>query len=305
MHLLNEVLKQQKLPDQNSTAYIHLMSEIGKRVFADRAEYMGDPDFVEVPVKALLEPAYITARAGEGDPEAISVTEDVKPGLYESPDTTHFSVMDKWGNAVANTTTINLSFGSGVVVEGAGFLLNDEMDDFSAKPGVPNAYGLIGGTANAVAPNKRMLSSMSPTIVLKDGEPAQTASFGDEVEIVLDRTPFYAEGGGQVGDAGAMTGSGGAEASITDTQRPVGDLISHRVTIVNGTLSVGDAVRVAVDADRRLYGLSEGVVLLGPDAQNCGRNAVGQPLTQSLRQTAEIGGVDDDDADLVLLEHRA
>lgn len=172
--MLNEVLKNQTLPAQNSKEYIHLMSEIGKRVFADRAEYMGDPDFVEVPVKALLEPAYITARAGEVDPEAISVTEDVKPGLYESPDTTHFSVMDKWGNAVANTTTINLSFGSGVVVEGAGFLLNDEMDDFSAKAGVPNFFGAIGGTANEIQPGKRMLSSMTPTIVLK----------GDKVKLV-------------------------------------------------------------------------------------------------------------------------
>ena len=108
------------------------------------------------------------------DPEAISVTEDVKPGLYESPDTTHFSVMDKWGNAVANTTTINLSFGSGVVVEGAGFLLNDEMDDFSAKAGVPNFFGAIGGTANEIQPGKRMLSSMTPTIVLK----------GDKVKLV-------------------------------------------------------------------------------------------------------------------------
>ncbi|WP_394223121.1 gamma-glutamyltransferase [Alteromonas gracilis] len=158
-----------ELPAQNSTEYIHVMSEIGKRVFADRAKYMGDPDFVEVPVKALTDPTYITNRAADIQPTRISDTPSVKPGLKESEDTTHFSIMDRWGNAVANTTTINLTFGSGVVVPGAGFLLNDEMDDFSAKPGVPNFFGAVGGEANAIAPYKRMLSSMTPTLVTKDG----------------------------------------------------------------------------------------------------------------------------------------
>jgi len=158
-----------ELPAQNSTEYIHVMSEIGKRVFADRAKYMGDPDFVEVPVKALTDPTYITNRAADIQPTSISDTPSVKPGLKESEDTTHFSIMDRWGNAVANTTTINLTFGSGVVVPGAGFLLNDEMDDFSAKPGVPNFFGAVGGEANAIAPYKRMLSSMTPTLVTKDG----------------------------------------------------------------------------------------------------------------------------------------
>jgi gamma-glutamyltranspeptidase/glutathione hydrolase len=102
--------------------------------------------------------------------DGISVTELVKPGLKESEETTHFSVMDKWGNAVSNTTTINLGYGSGVVVEGAGFLLNDEMDDFSSKPGVANVFGAVGGQANEIQPKKRMLSSMTPSMVLKDGE---------------------------------------------------------------------------------------------------------------------------------------
>ncbi|MEG3766669.1 gamma-glutamyltransferase [Alteromonas sp. 14N.309.X.WAT.G.H12] len=172
--MLNVVLETHKLPAHNSAEYIHLMSEIGKRVFADRAEYLGDPDYVEVPVDALLDSDYIARRAAEVNPDEISVTEDVKPGLYESTDTTHFSIMDKWGNAVANTTTINLSFGSGVVAEGAGFLLNDEMDDFSAKAGVPNFFGAIGGKANEIQPGKRMLSSMTPTIVLQ----------GDKVKLV-------------------------------------------------------------------------------------------------------------------------
>lgn len=158
------------LPAQNSTEYIHVMSEIGKRVFADRAEYMGDPDFVSVPVKALTDANYITDRAADIQPTSISDTPSVKPGLKESEDTTHFSIMDRWGNAVANTTTINLTFGSGVVVTGAGFLLNDEMDDFSAKPGVPNFFGAVGGEANAIEPYKRMLSSMTPTLVTKDDQ---------------------------------------------------------------------------------------------------------------------------------------
>ena len=158
------------LPAQNSTEYIHVMSEIGKRVFADRAEYMGDPDFVSVPVKALTDANYITQRAADIQPISISDTPSVKPGLKESEDTTHFSIMDRWGNAVANTTTINLTFGSGVVVTGAGFLLNDEMDDFSAKPGVPNFFGAVGGEANAIEPYKRMLSSMTPTLVTKDDQ---------------------------------------------------------------------------------------------------------------------------------------
>ena len=158
------------LPSHNSVEYIHVMSEIGKRVFADRAEYMGDPDFIDVPVAALTHADYITARAKEINRTTISETANVTPGLKESEDTTHFSVLDKWGNAVANTTTINLTFGSGVVVTGAGFLLNDEMDDFSAKPGVPNFFGAVGGEANAIAPYKRMLSSMTPTLVTKNNE---------------------------------------------------------------------------------------------------------------------------------------
>jgi gamma-glutamyltranspeptidase/glutathione hydrolase len=158
------------LPSHNSVEYIHVMSEIGKRVFADRAEYMGDPDFIDVPVAALTQADYITARAKEINSTTISETANITPGLKESEDTTHFSVLDKWGNAVANTTTINLTFGSGVVVTGAGFLLNDEMDDFSAKPGVPNFFGAVGGEANAIAPYKRMLSSMTPTLVIKNNE---------------------------------------------------------------------------------------------------------------------------------------
>jgi len=155
----------------NSPQYIHLVSEIEKRVFADRAEYLGDPDFVKVPVAALIAPAYVARRAAEIDPDRPSATPAVVPGL-EKPQTTHFSIVDRWGNAVSNTYTLNGWFGSGVVVEGAGFLLNDEMDDFSAKPGAPNMFGVVGGSANAIAPGKRPLSSMTPTILTKDGKVA-------------------------------------------------------------------------------------------------------------------------------------
>ena len=154
--------------EHNSAQYIHLVAEMEKRVFADRAEYLGDPDFFDVDIEKLISEKYIARRALEVNPNAISSLESVDPGL-ESPDTTHYSIVDQWGNAVSNTYTINWNYGSGVVVEGAGFLLNNEMDDFSAKPGVPNIFGVVGNVANEIQPEKRMLSSMSPTILLKDG----------------------------------------------------------------------------------------------------------------------------------------
>lgn len=155
--------------EHNSPQYIHLIAEIEKRVFADRAEYLGDPDYVSNPVEELISDAYLKKRAQEINTAAISQLDSVAPGI-ESPDTTHFSILDADGNAVSNTYTLNWSFGSGVVVEGAGFLLNDEMDDFSVKPGVPNIFGVIGNKANEIQPGKRMLSSMSPTMLLRDGE---------------------------------------------------------------------------------------------------------------------------------------
>lgn len=153
----------------NSSRYIHLLAEIEKRVFADRADYLGDPKFSDVPVKRLVDARYIAKRAAEVNPTAISATEKVRPGL-ETHQTTHFSIIDADGNAVSNTYTLNWDYGSGVVVKGAGFLLNDEMDDFSAKPGIANAFGVVGSDANAIEPGKRMLSSMSPSIVTRDGQ---------------------------------------------------------------------------------------------------------------------------------------
>ena len=153
----------------NSARYIHLLAEIEKRVFADRADYLGDPAFTKVPVDQLIAKDYLAKRAAQVNPKAISATDDVKPGL-EPHQTTHFSIVDKQGNAVSNTYTLNLDYGSGVVVKGAGFLLNDEMDDFSAKPGAANAFGVVGGDANAIEPGKRMLSSMSPSLMTRDGK---------------------------------------------------------------------------------------------------------------------------------------
>lgn len=153
----------------NSAQYIHLTAEMEKRVFADRAEYLGDPDFVPQRIGELLADDYVARRAREVNIGAISPASGVRPGL-EGHDTTHFSIVDRDGNAVAITYTLNTDFGSGVVVGGGGFLLNNEMDDFSARPGVANYYGVTGSDANAIAPGKRMLSSMSPTILVRDDE---------------------------------------------------------------------------------------------------------------------------------------
>ncbi|MDH4260998.1 MAG: gamma-glutamyltransferase family protein, partial [Gammaproteobacteria bacterium] len=153
----------------NSPQYIHLTAEMEKRVFADRAEYLGDPDFVPQRVDELIADNYVAARASEVNSKSISPAVSVRPGL-EPHATTHMSIVDQAGDAVALTYTLNTDFGSGVVVEGGGFLLNNEMDDFSAKPGVPNFYGVVGADANDIQPGKRMLSSMSPTILVADGK---------------------------------------------------------------------------------------------------------------------------------------
>ena len=156
-----------------SSAAVHAMAEAMRQAYADRSEFMGDPDFVSVPVKWLTSKEYADQIAGRIDPDKATPSSEVRPGkqsIHEGTNTTHFSVVDRWGNAVAVTYTINDYYGCGAAVDGAGFLLNNEMDDFSVKPGVPNLYGLIGGDANAVEPFKRPLSSMSPTMVLKDGK---------------------------------------------------------------------------------------------------------------------------------------
>ena len=152
---------------------MQVMAEAEKHAYADRSEYLGDPDFVKVPWQALTSKAYAKEIAAEIDVNKAKPSSQIRPGKlapYESNQTTHFSVVDKEGNAVAVTYTLNTTFGTGIVAGDSGILLNNQMDDFSAKPGVPNVYGLVGGDANAVEPKKRPLSSMSPTIVVKDGK---------------------------------------------------------------------------------------------------------------------------------------
>jgi len=157
----------------HSAQEVHTMVEVMRRAYADRAKFLGDTDFVAVPVQGLMTRAYAEQRrkdidaAHASDSKAVASSE---PARYESPQTTHFTIMDPDGTVVASTYTLNESYGSAVTAPGAGFLLNDEMDDFTSKPGVPNTYGLIQGEANAIAPQKRPLSSMTPTIVMKDGK---------------------------------------------------------------------------------------------------------------------------------------
>jgi len=192
----------------NSSDTIHLMAEAMKRAYADRSEYLGDPDFTDVPVAALTSKDY-AAKIRDGiSLNRATPSSSIKPGKlspYESDQTTHFSIVDKDGNAVSNTYTLNFSYGSGMTAAGTGVLLNNEMDDFSAKPGVPNAYGLIGGDANAVEPGKRPLSSMSPTIVLKDGKPL------------------------------LVTGSPGGSRIITTTLQLISNMIDHGMNVAEAT----------------------------------------------------------------------
>ena len=158
----------------NSSKAVHRMAEAMRRVYADRAEFLGDPDFVKIPVAWLTSKKYAEQCRASIDTALATPSDQISHGVQPPPEkdhTTHYSVVDRFGNCVSVTTTLNDAYGSKVVVTGAGFLLNDEMDDFSAKEGVPNEYGLVGSSANAVAPNKRMLSSMTPTIVLKEGKP--------------------------------------------------------------------------------------------------------------------------------------
>jgi gamma-glutamyltranspeptidase/glutathione hydrolase len=192
----------------NSAASIHLFAEAARRAYADRAQHLGDPDFWPVPMTELTSKTYAEAlRGGISNDEATS-SDDIAPmkvGPKEGPNTTHFTILDRLGNVVSNTYTLNFSYGSGIVAAGTGILLNNEMADFAAKPGVPNAFGLMGGEANAVDGGKRPLSSMSPTIVLKDGQ------------------PFLA------------TGSPGGSRIITTVLQLLINVIDHRMNVADAT----------------------------------------------------------------------
>ncbi|MEO6804363.1 MAG: gamma-glutamyltransferase, partial [Granulicella sp.] len=171
-----------KLGEDRSAAQVHIITEAFRRAYKDRGDYLGDPDFNKLPLKEMADPKYAAAWRKSIDPVQATASKDlVRPAGYlppppaearakESTETTHFSVVDKDGNAVSSTYTLNGGFGSGVTVEGLGFLMNNEMDDFTSKVGVPNTYGLIQSSANAIAPGKRPLSAMTPTIVTKNGK---------------------------------------------------------------------------------------------------------------------------------------
>lgn len=197
LQLLN-MLETFDLPERLSPAQAHLFAEMEKRVFADRSVHLGDPAFTEVPIAGLIDKKYAAGRAAEISLHQRTPPGEIREGRPESPDTTHYSVIDARGMAVANTTTLNDSFGSGIVVEGAGFLLNNEMDDFSAKPGVPNLYGVVGGQANRIEPGKRPLSSICPTLVfdrrgrlwLVLGTPGGPTIFTTIFQVIVNRLDY-------------------------------------------------------------------------------------------------------------------
>jgi gamma-glutamyltranspeptidase/glutathione hydrolase len=192
----------------NSLKAVHYEAEAMRRFYADRSEYLGDPDFYNVPLKPLLDPAYLAKRRSTIDPDHATPSELVGPGLsttavahafpHESTETTHYNVVDAEGNAVAVTYTLNNSYGNGITAPGLGFLLNDEMDDFAAQPGVPNMFGLVGGDANAIEPGKRPLSSMTPTIIVTKGKlfmvvgaPGGARITTGVTEVILDVLDFH------------------------------------------------------------------------------------------------------------------
>jgi gamma-glutamyltranspeptidase/glutathione hydrolase len=192
----------------NSPGTLHLLIEAMKLAYADRSEFLGDPDFVTVPVRGLTSKRYAAALRGEIDRERARSAAEIAPGQarqYESDHTTHYSVVDREGNAVANTYTLNFFFGVGLVAEGTGVLLNNELDDFAAARNTPNAYGLVGGDANAPGPRKRPLSSMTPTIVLKNGRPLLVtgAAGGSRIitsvlQVVVNAVDFDMDAGAAV-----------------------------------------------------------------------------------------------------------
>lgn len=219
----------------NSADTIHVMAEAMRRAYADRSKFLGDPDFVEIPAKGLTSEDYAAELVETISVERATASEEIRPGApqpYESNETTHYSVVDKDGNAVSNTYTLNFSYGVGLTADGTGVLLNNELDDFSAKPGVPNAYGLIGGTANAVEGGKRPLSSMSPTLVFKDGA-------------------FY-----------MASGSPGGSRIITTTLQIILNVVDHGMNIAEATAATRIHNQWLPDEIRIEEGLSPDTIAL-------------------------------------------
>ncbi len=252
----------------HSPAAIHLAVEGMRRAYADRNFYLGDPDYVEMPIDRLLSQSYADSLAGTIDPDHASRSEDFNRVPLESTQTTHFSIMDEAGNAVAVTTTLNGGFGSYVVVQGAGFLLNNEMDDFTSKPGVPNAYGLVQGEANAIAPGKRMLSAMTPTVVINPagrtelitGTPGGSTiitsifqivsnhiDFGLPVRTSVDAPRFHHQNLPDV----IRYEAGGLDPGTVDLLRDMGHEVSERSGIS------GDVESIWIAPDGTRYGAAD------------------------------------------------
>lgn len=283
INLLN-MIEHDPVPDTNNRAdlanYYHLIIESMKRVYADRSEYLGDPDFFKVPQEELLNKNYAKERRSRIKDSAIPSSE-IKPGLKvthkESDQTTHYSIIDKFGNMASVTTTLNNTYGSFVVVDGAGFLLNDEMDDFASKPGEPNMFGLIGSEANSIQPDKRMLSSMTPTIILKDGNPLMilgspgggkiiTAVFLTILNVIDFKLPLYAA----IDKARfhhqwlpeyVQSEQGAFDSTITN-------MLQQKGHIINEVGDYGNVCAILIDwnkhifyghADRRGYGTARGL----------------------------------------------
>jgi len=260
---------------QNSSAYVHVVAEAMKRAFADRSRWLGDPAFAEVPLEGLLSPAYASRMMSNFDPSRATPAPQAGPGdplAFEKTSTTHYSILDASGGMVANTYTLNAWFGCGAVVDGLGFLLNNEMDDFSIRPGEPNMYGLVGGQANSIAPGKRMLSSMTPTFVLardasggwkplmalgSPGGPTiitsvlqtmlNTLEFGMELQAAVDAPRFHH----QWEPDKLFLDAGGFPADVKEALVQRGHVLSER-------RPHGDIQAILVDADSGwLYGASD------------------------------------------------
>jgi gamma-glutamyltranspeptidase/glutathione hydrolase len=233
---------------------IHRMVESEKRVYADRAEYLGDPSFVEVPVEKLTADIYLNSRALSINTAQATPADSIKAGSFsdsESTETTHYSVADRWGNAVAATTTLNGGYGNQIVVSGGGFFLNNEMDDFSSKPGFPNIYGLIGNEANAIEPGKRMLSCMTPAILTKD----------DNLYMVV--------------------GSPGGSTIITSVFQTILNVVEHGMTM-----------QEAVSAKRFHHQWLPDVIQYEPDAIDTLTITKLMNMGHAFRRTGKIGRVD-------------
>lgn len=251
----------------NTADTIHLMAEAMKLAYADRSKYLGDPDFWKVPVAGLTSKAYAAKLRERIALRYATPSKDIEPGdplPYESNETTHFSVMDGAGNVVSNTYTLNFSFGSGIVAAGTGILLNNEMDDFSSKPGVPNAYGLVGGEANAIEPGKRPLSSMTPTLVFKDGK------------------------------AWFATGSPGGSRIITTTLQIIMNVVDHEMNIAAATAASRVHHQWLPDKLRVEVGISDDTLdlLSAMGHQIAVGNAMGSTQTVMRVEGAFLGAAD-------------